>query len=113
MSQIPRADPSVLLQASVVHIHPDAYIDSMQDLPSDRDALQALLDFHVEAGVDLAVARRAIASGAFDLQLHANAALASELGISGTPGWVVGDRTFNGAVPRESLGEAIEEARRS
>ena len=55
MSQIPRADPSVLLQASVVHIHPDAYIDSMQDLPSDRDALQALLDFHVEAGVDLAL----------------------------------------------------------
>ena len=27
----------------------------MQDLPSDRDALQALLDFHVEAGVDLAL----------------------------------------------------------
>jgi DNA polymerase len=27
----------------------------MQDSPSDRDALQALLDFHVEAGVDLAL----------------------------------------------------------
>jgi len=27
----------------------------MQDAPSDRDALQALLDFHVEAGVDLAL----------------------------------------------------------
>ena len=27
----------------------------MQDLPSDRDALQALLDVHVEAGVDLAL----------------------------------------------------------
>jgi uracil-DNA glycosylase len=27
----------------------------MQDLPSDRDALQALLDFHVEAGADLAL----------------------------------------------------------
>jgi uracil-DNA glycosylase len=27
----------------------------MQDHPSDRDALQALLDFHVEAGVDLAL----------------------------------------------------------
>ncbi|WP_457093598.1 uracil-DNA glycosylase [Microvirga sp. P5_D2] len=27
----------------------------MQDLPTDRDALQALLDFHVEAGVDLAL----------------------------------------------------------
>jgi uracil-DNA glycosylase len=27
----------------------------MQDLPTDRDALKALLDFHVEAGVDLAL----------------------------------------------------------
>ncbi len=27
----------------------------MQDFPSDRDALQALLDFHVEAGVDIAL----------------------------------------------------------
>lgn len=27
----------------------------MQDLPTDRDNLQALLDFHVEAGVDLAL----------------------------------------------------------
>jgi DNA polymerase len=27
----------------------------MQDTPSDRDALQTLLDFHVEAGVDLAL----------------------------------------------------------
>jgi DNA polymerase len=27
----------------------------MQDAPSDRDALQTLLDFHVEAGVDLAL----------------------------------------------------------
>ena len=27
----------------------------MQDAPSDRDTLQALLDFHVEAGVDLAL----------------------------------------------------------
>lgn len=32
----------------------DAYIGSM-DMPTDRDALQALLDFHVEAGVDLAL----------------------------------------------------------
>jgi len=66
-----------------------------------------------EAGVDLARARTAIASGAFDSQLHANASLASALGISGTPGWVVGDQTLNGAVGRETMGEAIAEARPS
>jgi protein-disulfide isomerase len=66
-----------------------------------------------EAGVDLALARRAIASGAFDTHLQANAMLASQLGISGTPGWVVGDQTLNGAVGRQAIGEAIEAARRS
>ena len=46
-------------------------------------------------------------------QLQANAALASRLGISGTPGWIVGDRALNGAVGQAAMGEAIEEARQS
>ena len=41
------------------------------------------------------------------------AAMANQLGISGTPGWVVGEQTFNGAVGRQAIGEAIEAARRS
>ena len=66
-----------------------------------------------EAGVDLPRARAAIATGAFDGQLQANAQLAAQLGISGTPGWVVGDQSLNGAVGAQRLGKAIEEARRS
>jgi protein-disulfide isomerase len=66
-----------------------------------------------EAGVDLARAQSAIESGALDGQLHANAAMAAQLGISGTPGWVVGDQALNGAVGREAIGEAIEAARQS
>jgi protein-disulfide isomerase len=66
-----------------------------------------------EAGVDLARAHTAIANGAFDGHLQANAQLAAQLGISGTPGWVVGDQSLNGAVGPQRLSEAIEEARRS
>jgi len=66
-----------------------------------------------EAGVDLAAARAAMDSGAFDPHLQGNAVLAQQLGISGTPGWVVGDQALNGAVGRQSLGDAIEEARSS
>jgi len=66
-----------------------------------------------QSGVDLARARAAIDTGAFDSQLQANAQLAAQLGISGTPGWVIGDRALNGAVGRAEIGEAIEEARRS
>ena len=66
-----------------------------------------------EAGVDLALAKSAIDSGVFDAQLHANVEMASQLGISGTPGWVIGDQALTGAVGREAIGEAIEAARRS
>lgn len=66
-----------------------------------------------EAGVDLARARAAIETGAFDDQLRSNGQLAAELGVSGTPAWVIGDQALNGAVGREALEEAIEEARQS
>jgi protein-disulfide isomerase len=78
--------------------------------PPSAESIEAAA---AEAGVDLAQARAAIASGAFDGQLRANAQLALQLGISGTPGWVVGDQALNGAVGRGKIDEAIEEARRS
>jgi protein-disulfide isomerase len=66
-----------------------------------------------QAGVDLAVANQAIASGLYDSFLKANIALASRIGIDGTPGWVIGDRVIDGAVGSAALGGAIAEARRS
>ncbi len=66
-----------------------------------------------EAGVDLAKAQQAIGTGMFDPQLQANAALAAQLGINGTPAFIVGNQTLNGAVGREAIGEAIAQARDS
>lgn len=85
--------------------------DAMYRLgPPSAPAIEAAA---AEAGVDLPKARTAIASGAFDLHLQSNAAMAQQLGISGTPGWVVGDKMLNGALGRQALGEAIAEARES
>jgi protein-disulfide isomerase len=66
-----------------------------------------------QAGVDLAAADQAIAGGLYDSFLKANIALASRIGIDGTPGWVIGDRIIDGAVGASALGDAIAEARRS
>jgi protein-disulfide isomerase len=66
-----------------------------------------------EAGVDLAKARQAIRTGLFDSQLQTNAALAARLGLNGTPAFIVGDQTLNGAVGRQAIGQAIVEARDS
>lgn len=86
-----------------------AFHDAMFRLgPPNAQTIEAAA---TEAGVDLAQARAAINSGMFEGQLQNNAALASNLGISGTPGWVVGDRLLNGAVGRDVLAEAIAAAR--
>lgn len=63
------------------------------------------------AGVDLAAARQAIASGQFEAQLQNNIFLAQNLGLNGTPSWIVGDRALNGAVGVEAIGRAVAEAR--
>lgn len=85
--------------------------DAMYRLgPPSAESIEAAAK---EAGVDLARARAAIATGAFDGHLQANYALAAKLGLSGTPGWVVGGQALNGAVGVQRLTDAIEEARRS
>jgi protein-disulfide isomerase len=66
-----------------------------------------------EAGLDLAAAEKAIASGIFDSFLRSNIALASRIGINGTPGWVIGNQVIDGAVGQAALGQAVAEARAS
>jgi len=67
----------------------------------------------VQAGLNLDQARSAIATGMFDAQLQNNVFLARNLGISGTPAWIVGNRALNGAVGADAIGRAIAEARES
>ena len=86
-----------------------AFHEAMYRLgPPNAAAIEAAAK---EAGVDLARARAAIATAGFDDQLRSNAMLAQQIGISGTPGWVVGDRMLDGALGRDKLGKAIAEAR--
>ena len=63
-----------------------------------------------KAGVDAGVAAPVARSAAVTNELASNVALAKELGISGTPAWVVGDRLLIGAVGRQALEAAIAES---
>lgn len=66
-----------------------------------------------QAGVDVERARAAIDAGRYDSQLQSNVFLAQNLGLSGTPAWIVGDQVLSGAVGADRLGAAIAEARDS
>jgi protein-disulfide isomerase len=64
-----------------------------------------------EAGVDLARARAGIAAGKYDGELQANVGMNGSIGLTGTPGWVIGDMVFSGAVGQAQLTEAVAKAR--
>jgi protein-disulfide isomerase len=66
-----------------------------------------------QAGVDVQRAQAAIDAGLYEGQLQNNVFLAQNVGVSGTPAWVVGDQVLSGAVGVAALSSAIEEARDS
>jgi len=65
------------------------------------------------AGLDLGKAQAAATSERVTAEIDKNLAIGGKLGISGTPGWVVGDRVVVGALPYEQMVATIEEARKS
>lgn len=58
-------------------------------------------------GVDLSAA----ASAQNDAEITRNLKAASDLGLTGTPSWVIGNRVLSGALPLEELQKAIATAR--
>lgn len=60
-----------------------------------------------KAGLDMTAARAFAARPDTTTELQRNLALARQLGISGTPAWVVGDQLLSGAVGRDRLQEAL------
>lgn len=63
------------------------------------------------AGLDMSKARQAIADPRMEAELAKNLEMARQLGFNGTPSWVIGDQIISGAVGRDQLSKAIEEAR--
>lgn len=61
------------------------------------------------AGVDMAKAG-AIAARA-DAEIATNTAIAQQLGMTGTPSWIIGDKVVSAALPLEELEKAVREAR--
>ena len=81
--------------------------DLMQERALDDDGLKRIMSEH---GVDVARIDSAAKSAA-DRHIAENKALAAQIGVSGTPAFIVGDHVIAGWVPEE-LQAGIEQARR-
>ena len=71
----------------------------------DADTIEAAA---TRAGLDLDRARKVIAEPRVEAELKQNLALARQLGIDGTPSWVIGEQLMAGAVGQKVLQDAID-----
>lgn len=72
---------------------------------------QRALDIALDLGADAERLRRDAESEAVIDILRENYTIASDLGVSGTPAWVIGDEVISGAVGVERLGTAVANMR--
>lgn len=84
--------------------HKAMFAAGRTDLPSIETAAQA-------AGLDMDRARKFIDDPRVKAELSANLDFARQLGIDGTPSWVVGDQLLAGAVGKDALHQAVGEVR--
>ncbi|MDJ0978551.1 MAG: DsbA family protein [Erythrobacter sp.] len=71
---------------------------------------ETVLQAAEQVGLDLERAKADAVSEAVTAELARNQALARQIGFTGTPAWVTGDRALDGAVGYEGLTEALEKA---
>lgn len=64
------------------------------------------------AGLDDAKAQAALTTPRVEAEITRNLEVAGQLGVTGTPSWVVGDRVISGMVPYEVLADAVKAARK-
>jgi len=76
-------------------------------------AHDAVLSAAAQAGLDLAEADEFLSSDAANIELAKNTSMARQLGFGGTPSWVVGEAAFEGAVGKDNLQKAVDDARDS
>lgn len=84
----------------------DALLAKQEHL-NDDIILQTVKDI----GADAEQAKKDAASDAIAKQVQTNLDLGVDIGVRGTPMFIIGDKTFPGALQYEQLKKAVEEAR--
>ncbi len=110
----PESRIAAKLTLAVWKSEPKRYFDLHTRLMEARGDLteNRIYDIAKAAGIDVARAKRDMNAPEIDQVLGANMSLAQALGISGTPGFVVGNHLVPGAIDYESLKELVGQVRR-
>lgn len=93
----------------------DKYIKLHDDLLSKKEHLNDDMIYQAakDAGVDVDRVKKEAASDEIQKQVQDNLDLGTEIGVRGTPMFIIGEKVYPGALQYEQMKKAIEEARAS
>jgi protein-disulfide isomerase len=102
----------VAARAALAAREQDRYLPFHLALMGSRDlSLAGIMKLAEQVGLDTERLASDMQQPAIDRQLQANHALAQELGIEGTPAFVIGEEVVPGAVDKQRLAGLVEELR--
>lgn len=89
------------------------YVEFHKQLMENKGPIteERLAEFAKKAGLDVAKIKEVAASDAIAALIDENLKVATEIGISGTPGFLVGDEIVRGYLPYEAMKATIEKHR--
>lgn len=110
----PESRIAAKLTLAVWKSEPKRYLDLHSRLMEARGDLTEtrIYDIAKAVGVDVVRAKREMNTAEIEEMLMANMNLAQALGISGTPGFVIGNHLVPGAIDYDALKELVNQARR-
>ena len=117
--ELPILGPQSLLAAraalGVFYSAPEKYTAFHDLLMTSRGGLeeQKIMDLAEMAGLETTAVKKAMDDPRVDQEIQHNLALAQQLGINGTPAFIIGDTLVPGAIDAETLSKLISESRGS
>ncbi|MDX6748440.1 DsbA family protein [Geminicoccaceae bacterium 1502E] len=99
-------------RAALAAARQDKYMAMHEALMSTKDFSEAGIEkIAKEIGLDVARLKKDMGSEEISRKIKENLALASELGINGTPSFIIGETLIPGAVPVARLAQLVEAQR--
>ena len=86
----------------------DFHISMLKKTPRNEAQILALAE---EFGIDKAVMKKEMAKSEYENQLRSNLQLGQQIGVTGTPAFIINGKIFPGAVSYERLKTLVKQAR--
>jgi protein-disulfide isomerase len=104
----------IAARAAMAAKRQDKYLEFHLAVMSNRGPLtdERIFQLAAKAGVDVARLKRDMGDPAIEKYLQETLLLAQQLGINGTPGFVIGGKLVAGAIDKDQMKALIAEARR-